>query len=329
MAGQPKRHFIVPDTQIRPGVPTDHIDWIAKAICEYRPDTVICLGDWWDFPSLNGHEEPGSIAIEGQRYSADVKAGNEAFARLSEPIRALRKSWRPRTVFLDGNHENRADRAAEAQPKFFGHIGSTDCDTQGWERKDFLERLWIDGIVYAHYFQSSHSSRPVGGEVSNRLSRIGASFVQGHEQGFRYGNRIMGCGRTIHGLVAGSCYLHEEAYRGAQSQRHWRGVVILNEVEDGDYCVMPLTLSYLCRKYERARLSSFMAKKHPWGDWKHLGSEGLNDTRISGDSVQQASGGAGVRAPPSVPRSRKAHPARAKRVQPNRTQSSNRRTRRA
>lgn len=329
MATTPRRHFIVPDAQVRPGVPTDHIDWIAKAICEYRPDTVICLGDWWDFFSLNSHEQPGSLATEGQRYSADVESGNEAFGRLDDPIHALRKSWKPRKVFLEGNHENRADRAAAEQPKFFGHIGAKDCDTGDWDREPFLARRWIDGIVYSHYFQSSHSARPIGGEVSNRLSRIGASFVQGHEQGFRYGNRIMGCGRTIHGLVAGSCYLHEEAYRGAQGPRHWRGVVVLNEVEDGDYCVMPLTLDYLCRKYERTRLSSFMAKKHPWGDWKHLSSEGLNDTGVSRDAVQQTSGRAGLRAQANVQSGRKADAKRRKSVQPHRAQPSHRRSRRA
>jgi hypothetical protein len=267
----PFRIFQIPDTQVKPGVPLDHLDWIAKAIIEYRPDVVIHSGDHWDFPSLNGHAKPGSAPMEGKRYLSDVEAGNEALERIDAPIRKQRKSWTPRKIFLLGNHEDRADRAANDDPKFFGHVGSVDCDTLGWERHAFLERVWVEGICFSHYFQGSHSWRPIGGEVSNRLSKIGCSFVQGHEQGFRYGNRIMASGKTVHGLVAGSCYLHVEDYRGAQGQTHWRGVVVLNGVEDGDYCVMPLTLNYLCQKYTGMGLREYMVRTYPHGDWRHLG----------------------------------------------------------
>lgn len=30
----------------------DHIDWIARDIVRRKPDYLIILGDWWDFPSL-------------------------------------------------------------------------------------------------------------------------------------------------------------------------------------------------------------------------------------------------------------------------------------
>jgi hypothetical protein len=130
--------------------------------------------------------------------------------------------------------------------------------------------VWVDGICYSHYFTTQHSNRPIGGEVSNRLNKIGCSFVHGHEQGFRYGTRITGSGHSWHGVVAGSCYLHVEKYRGAQGQKHWRGIVVLNEVKDGDFCIMPLTLNYLCRKYESELLVNYMQEKYPEGDWSHL-----------------------------------------------------------
>lgn len=266
---------MIPDCQIRPGVPVDHLRWIGKAIVEYKPDVVVCIGDFWDFPSLNSHEGAGSAPMEGRRFKDDLDAGNEGFRILCEPMeRELRRSraWKPRRIFLDGNHEDRADRTSIADPKYIGLVSSDSCDRRGWERHRFLERVWVDGICYSHYFQSSHSNRPIGGEVSNRLNRIGASFVQGHEQGFRYGNRICGSGRTWHGLVAGSCYLHIENYRGAQGQQHWRGICVLNEVEDGDFCIMPLTLSYLCRKYEHLSLADYMVRKYAYQDWRHLGS---------------------------------------------------------
>lgn len=269
-----RRHLFIPDTQIRPGVPTDHINWIAQAIVDYKPDVIIVAGDFWDFPSLNSHEEPGSAPLEGKRFKDDVDCGNEAFARLCKPmeeeIAKRPKKWKPRKIFLCGNHEDRADRVASADPKWMGHVGSHFCNVRDFEWLGFLKRIWIDGICFSHFFQNSHSKHAIGGTVDNRLNKIGCSFVQGHEQGFRYGTRITGSGATWHGIVAGSCYLHVENYRGAQGQKHFRGVVIMNEVRDGDYCIMPLSLDYLCRKYEGSDLYDYMHVKYPDGSWEHL-----------------------------------------------------------
>lgn len=263
-----RRHFIVPDTQVRPGVPVAHMDWIGQAIVDYRPDVVVHIGDHWDFPSLSAHDGPGSLKMEGARYEDDVRVGNEAFARLCAPMEAeqarlernKKARWNPRKVFCVGNHEQRIIRAVNASPKYAGTIGYHHLDTRDFERHDYLQRVWEDGVLYSHFFQSPHSSYPIGGSIDNRLNKIGASFVQGHEQGFKYGTRTQGSGATWHGLVAGSAYLHDEDYRGNQGQNHWRGVVILNEVKDGDYCIMPLTLEYLCRRYEGISLGEYLRK---------------------------------------------------------------------
>lgn len=272
------RHFILPDTQVRPGVPTDHMDWIGQAIVEYRPDTVVHMGDHWDMPSLSAHDTAGSMATEGARYENDVKSGNDAFARICIPMeqeqarlkRNKEKQWNPRKVFLFGNHEGRISRAINAQPKFAGALSLDHLDTRDFERHGFLERVWIDGLLYSHYFQSAHSHHAVGGSIDSMLNKVGASFIQGHKQGFQYGTRMQASGATWHGLVAGSCYLHLEGYRGAQGQRHWRGVVVLNEVENGEYCIMPLTLKYLCKKYTGMSLIDYMNKKYKGQDWRHL-----------------------------------------------------------
>lgn len=274
----PKRHFIIPDTQTRPGVPLDHLKWLGQAIVDYKPDVVIHLGDHWDFPSLNGHEEPGSAPLENARYADDLFVGNEAFKTICSPMeqeiarlkKLKRKHWEPRKVFITGNHEIRADRVADNNPKFLGTIGSNHCDTRDWERYSFLKVVEIDGFHISHFFQSSHSPRPIGGTIVNKLSRIGGSFIHGHVQGLDMGTKIMGNGLTWWGFSAGSAYVHIEPYRGAQGQRHWRGVLINNEVENGECCPMPLSLDYLCRKYEGVSLHHFHAKTYPNGNWDHL-----------------------------------------------------------
>lgn len=252
-----RRHLIIPDTQVRPGVDTRHIDWAARAIVEYKPDVVVHLGDHWDFPSLNGHNEPGSIEVEGTRYQEDLDVGNEAFARLSEPMEkeqqrrreGHRVRWEPRKVFLRGNHEARADRVAQREPKWTGIIGSHNCHTRDWEVHEYLKIVEVDGICYSHFFAANHSGKPIGGSIENRLARVGRSFAMGHQQGLLYGIKQYPGSVRRHGLVAGSFYLHDEGYRGPQCNNEWRGIIVLNEVKDGDYDVMPLSMSYLERKF--------------------------------------------------------------------------------
>lgn len=119
----------------------------------------------------------------------------------------------------------------------------------------------LDGVVYAHYFAAVNTGRPIGGTAANKLNHIGESFVQGHVQGYEVGTKQYSTGRIRKGMVAGSCYLHDESYKG-MANNHWRGIVILNEVNKGDYCEMPLSLDYLCRKYEGRSLGSYLRRNY-------------------------------------------------------------------
>lgn len=249
--------MIIPDTQLRPGVPTEHIDWAAQAVVDYRPDVIVIIGDWWDMLSLSSYNKPGSVYAEGARIEQDIRVGNDAFERFVAPMQYERtrlarnkdRRWDPRRVFLLGNHEDRITRAIAAEPRYTGVISLEQLDTQDFERHAFLEIVEIDGIAYSHYFANTHSGRPIGGSIDNRLNKIGTSFVQGHEQGLLYGIRQFPGKLTRHGLVAGSFYQHDEHYRGAQGNGEWRGIVVLNEVNNGNYDVMPLSMQYLEQKY--------------------------------------------------------------------------------
>ena len=40
-----RRYVVIPDTQVKPGVPTDHLEWAGRYVAEKRPDVVVHLGD--------------------------------------------------------------------------------------------------------------------------------------------------------------------------------------------------------------------------------------------------------------------------------------------
>lgn len=253
----PRRHLIIPDTQIRAGSDMTHMDWAARAILDYMPDVIVHLGDHFDMPSLSTHDAPGSKEAEGRRVKPDIDAGNEAFARLVAPIqkeiaRRVRrkiKGWNPECHFLFGNHEQRLQRAIFRDPKWEGLLTSESLQTPGFQRHEFLKIVELDGIKYCHYFPNPFSGKPIGGTVINRLGHIGGSFVQGHQQGFMYASKQYP-DHVKHGLVCGRFYLGHESYRPADVQNtEWNGIVVLNAVQNGDYDLMPLRVDYLRRKY--------------------------------------------------------------------------------
>ena len=251
------KHLIIPDTQVKPDVDLSYLEWIGQYIVEKQPDVLIQIGDFADMPSLSSYDV-GKKSFEGRRYKDDIKAAVEGMDILLAPLRDYnekcrkdkKKQYRPRMVLTLGNHENRIDRATEGDPKLYGTIGIDDLRyaEAGWEVFDFLDPVIIDGVVYSHYLVSGVMGRPIG-SASAMISKTHQSCVVGHQQGRQvaYGRRADGSAITC--IIAGSCYLHNEEYMGNQGNNHWRGLVVLHEVKDGQFDEMFVSLDYLRKKY--------------------------------------------------------------------------------
>ena len=111
--------------------------------------------------------------------------------------------------------------------------------------------LIADGYAHhnCHYFPNPFSGKPIGGTIVNRLNHIGGTFVQGHQQGFMYASKQYP-DHVKHGIVCGRFYLTHEHYRPQDVQKsEWNGILVLNQVKDGDFDLMPLRMEYLKRKY--------------------------------------------------------------------------------
>jgi hypothetical protein len=266
------KHLVIPDCQVTPDSPTDHLEWIGKYIVEKQPDVVVHLGDFADMESLSSYDI-GKRQYEGRRYRRDIEAAHEAMLTLLTPLiqhnnhkrQMKEKQYRPRMVLTIGNHENRITRATENDAKLDGLMSISDLgyEVTGWEVVDYLHPIEIDGVHYSHYFYNPLSGRPYGGQsIDTRLKNLGFSFVQGHQQVYMVGVRPLNNGSRIRGLVCGSCYLHDEDYRGPQANGEWRGIFMLHEVRNGDYNLMEVSLDFLCRKYEGVGLATYMHDMH-------------------------------------------------------------------
>ena len=267
----PVTHVFIPDTQITPFTPTDHIRWIGLYLKETLPKkegrvVVIQIGDWHDMSSLSSYDKAGSKNAEGQRIQADLDCGNEQIDVLSDAlddVDAERKKNGHRRIerqFFEGNHEYRLQRLINADVRFDGVWKQPfKWKKRGWKTHPFLEVEVIDGIAYSHYFANPMTGKPYSGDnLGLRLKTIGCSFSMGHQQ-----LHLTALRQTIkgpqRGLVSGCCYLHDEDYIGPQGNKEWRGIVIKNEVHEGNYDIMEVSLDYLCRRYEGQTLKEFLA----------------------------------------------------------------------
>lgn len=247
-----RKHLVIPDTQIREGVPLHHIKALGNYIVDKKPDVIVILGDWWDNPATSVWNTPK--ASEGLRILNDIHAGNIALQILIDPLKKYnngrRSKYKPELIFLEGNHEYHLDRFVESNPAIEGLVGNhlMKIEEFGFRRIPFKEVLQIDGVHYCHYFYNPKTGRPLGGTAHSKLNALKFSFVQGHVQEFDVARRDLQNGSVIRGLVAGSFYMHSEPYLGPQAD-HWRGVVMLHDVRQGDYSLCEVQLSYLLKKY--------------------------------------------------------------------------------
>lgn len=253
-------HIWIGDPQLRGDHPSDHMEWAGRYIADSyggRPNvTILNGGDHYDLPSLSSYDRKGGVLLEGQRLTDDIEAGDVGWDLLTDPIHSVPR-WKPRLVYLRGNHEDRLYRFMRDDATFAGSFDLDYAEAWGWEIHEFLEPVWIDGVCYSHYFYNQNSGRPYSGQsMDARLKTIGHSFTQGHQQGLMHGVRSTLKGLQ-HGLVAGSFYIAPQGYRGLQAQNEWCGLVVKHQVEDGAYDPMFVSLEYLCRRYTGMTLSDW------------------------------------------------------------------------
>lgn len=238
----------IPDVQAMPDVPLDHLTWYGKYLAEKRPDVIVCIGDFGDFPSLSQFGR-GKLEFEGRRYKKDLSAFHRAMELLMEPIGKV-KGWRPHLEFTEGNHESHIERAVNEDPRLEGLMSLDDLRLKdyGWRQHKFLQPISIGGVAFCHYFPSGVMGRPIT-TAAELLRKLHMSAFAGHQQGreIAFGRRADGGHMTA--IISGSFYQHQYKYLSPFTNMHWRGAYFLHQVKDGRFDEMALSLDYLKRRY--------------------------------------------------------------------------------
>lgn len=250
-------HLVIPDVQFRPGDDTGFLTAIGNYIVEKQPDRLVCLGDFADMPSLSSWDV-GKKSFEGRRYVNDVKATKEGMGALINPIKDFnekarkngKKLYRPDMDLTLGNHEHRTDRAVNGDAKLEGVLSVRDLgyETYGWKVHPFLDVVVREGIAYSHYFVTGVAGRAAS-TAAAQFRKTNMSCIAGHQQGLQIHTGGRADGARLTSIIAGSCYEHDEDYLGPQGNKHWRGILVLHEVHEGEFDLMPVSLRFLKKHY--------------------------------------------------------------------------------
>jgi hypothetical protein len=238
----------IPDCQVRENVPLEHLTWAGRYIAEKQPDVIVQAGDFADMPSLSDYDK-GKKTYEGRRYRKDIDTAKRGMELLLSPI--LRKArYKPRRILTLGNHEDRISRAVESDAKLDGTLSLADLGYKkaGWQVVDYLRPIKVGGVYFAHYFPSGVMGRPctTGRKL---ISTFHTSCVAGHQQGYDIAFAHRANGKRITAIIAGSFYQHKETYLTPISNNHWRGIIMLNEVQNGHFDEMPVSMGYLKKRF--------------------------------------------------------------------------------
>lgn len=250
-----RTHLVVADAHSHPDFPNTRADWLSRLIIDLRPDVVVNLGDDADMASISSYDK-GKRSFHGKSYRRDIDHHNDFQSRVWDPVKA-RKKRMPYRVILEGNHERRIEKALDLSPELEGTLGFQDYGYSEYY-EDIIRyeggtpgTITIDGVLYAHYLVSGVMGRPVSGlhPAASLNAKAHRSCVVGHIHTTDYSVATTAVGEKIQSLVAPCFFDYDMDWAGTVNRLYSRGVVILHDVEDGNYDPEWVSMNRLERYY--------------------------------------------------------------------------------
>ena len=254
--------LVIPDTQVKFGDPMDHLTACGNYIVEKKPDVIVHIGDHYDMKALSSFDT--AKQLEGKRVLIDLEAGYKGMDLLMKPLIDYnlanpKNQYHPRLEFCLGNHEVRLERYINTNPTLSGILEyprEFRLESWGWNVNEFKKPIMINGFAFAHYFYNPMSGRPYGGTAHTKLNKVKCSFVMGHQQGLDLATTTGNDCKRYWGITAGSFYQHDEGYIGPQANDHWRGLVMMHNVLDGDCAPCIINIDWLLDNYSNEAIGA-------------------------------------------------------------------------
>lgn len=248
-------YILIPDQHAVSYWNNDRADWAGKLLADLKPDVVVNMGDAADLESLSSYDK-GKRSFHGKTYKKDLDAHLDFQERLWAPIKATKKKL-PHRVFLEGNHENRIERALDLSPELAGTIGFEDFLFDKYYDEVIrydggLPGIYKrDGILFAHFFPTGVSGRPIGGErpAHMLLAKNGMSSIAAHSHTLDFATRRTVADQHLNGLIVGCYQDYINDWAGPIGKFWQAGVVVLRNVNEGNFDFQWISLEALKAEY--------------------------------------------------------------------------------
>ncbi len=246
-SGKIVTHAIIPDTQIYPGVNTDHLVWAGKECLERRVEVIIFLGDIADFPSLFNKTRS---TFSGEEYKRDLLAFKVAMKRFMDVIRSD-PTYNPKIIFCLGNHEFRIIKIANEDKALKGLMDISDLGLEeyGIQVVDYLQPIIVDGIVYCHKFTHGKMCNDIQSAKLLAVKKHQSCFM-GHVQHCEWHREERADGSCFYAVFAGSFYTHNMDYLSHQGNNYSRQMWFANDVQNGEFDLENFSIKRLEKKWK-------------------------------------------------------------------------------
>lgn len=255
------RVLTVGDTHINDTQSLTRFNIISNFIIAKKPDYIVLTGDFMTLQCLSAWDKDKRTKMENRRYAKEMKAGNKALDMMMEGVRQHNnhmkklkmKQYKPVTIYVEGNHEDRLTRYLECDPTFEGMV-SIEKDLNLVKRGilfvPYREYHYIDEVGFTHI--PHNKSAAIGGvDITRKASMVTVSsvvFSHTHNQNMSH---VFKEGMShLQDIYCAGCFFEEkEDYIKGRVTEYWRGLSILHIWKPGRFDVEAYSLGRLKREY--------------------------------------------------------------------------------
>ena len=254
---------VLGDSHVEPDQCIKRFSALGNYLVEHQPNYLISIGDFLSLDSLSAWDADKRKTMEGVRYWNDVHSGNDALDLLEAPIicyNSTRKKrhqslYKPKKIFLKGNHEDRLDRYLEKNPVLDGAEISLEYNLhlkkRGWEVVPYKQHYVIHDVAFTH-IPISNNGNPIGGKYvcHKALDLYNYSIVFGHTHRLEIANKHRHGGEHLQqSLICGGFFDHVPPYMQGATTDSWRGMTVLTLSQDMRFDVQTVSMSELLSNY--------------------------------------------------------------------------------
>jgi predicted phosphodiesterase len=246
MNREPTRVLVVGDAHVDEQQKLDRFAALGRKIVAEKPDAVVLIGDVLSLNCLSEWDRNKRAKMENLRYGLEIGAGNKALDLACLP--------KGKTIYIEGNHEDRLTRYLDHDPTFAGMVGLPKdlfLAERGIKWVPYKEVHQIDGVSFTH-IPIAGNGKPIGNpnvaQKALRLFHNSVVFGHTHTLDFAAEHRH-GSPHLNQSLAVGCFFEHVDDYAKGSLTNYWRGLVDLSIYHNNRFDVRTTSMSQLYKQY--------------------------------------------------------------------------------